>query len=152
MEATSTACDISTLRDVAQALEDLGFEAALDQDFAAVKVPAPSGKTFHAIFTIDELRNRLAITCEVAKYKEIAEDQLLTFLAAQSDANTRIAPFAFATISSFDDPARASAEEWIFVIIETLPLGDLSRSDLASVTEDLMAAMPEVEKVLSLVQ
>jgi hypothetical protein len=151
-EATLVMDNLQTLPHMALVLEDLGYEIGLQDDFVAIKVPVSQGNPLTAVLTIDDARSKAVITCEVARYKDVAEDKLPEFLAAQSDANTRIDPFAFATITDVDDPARESVDDWVFVLIDSLPLGDLSAKELESAMSDLVGAMPEVAQVMSLVK
>ena len=142
--------NIQTLPRIAEVVEDLGYEVGLQQDFVGVRIPVGEGEPFTAVLTIDEERRKLKITCRVARYGDIPEDRLADVLAAQSDANTRIDPFAFATLTNLDDPERADADDWLFVLIDSMPLGDLSAAELETAMSDLQRAMPEVKNVLEM--
>lgn len=142
--------NIQSMPRVAEVLEDLGYEVAEQQDFVAVKIPVADGEPYTAVVTLDEERRKLVITCQVARYGDIPEGRLPDLLAAQSDANTRIDPFAFATLTNLDDPDRADAGDWLFVLIDSMPLGDLSAAELEAAMSDLQRAMPEVDSVLEI--
>ena len=151
MEAAQTVSDkIQTLPQMAVVLEDLGYEVGQQEEFVAVKVPVAGGDPYTAVLTVDDDRQKVIITCQLARYGDIPEEKLLDFLAAQSDANTRIQPFAFATLTDLDDPDRADADEWLFVLIDSLSLGDLAASELEAAMADLHRAMPEVTGVLEI--
>ncbi|MCP5120536.1 MAG: hypothetical protein GY953_57820 [bacterium] len=142
--------NLQTLPQMAEALEDLGYEVGQQDDFVAVRVPVAGADPYTAVLTVDDERQKVIITCQLARYGDIAEDKLLDFLAAQSDANTRIQPFAFATLTNLDDPDRADADDWLFVLIDSLSLGDLADSELETAMADLQRAMPEVTGVLDI--
>lgn len=153
MEAAQTVNEnIRTLAEIATVLEDLGYEVGAQPDFVAVKVPGGDTTTYTAVVTVDEAREKVVVTCEIARYGDIPEDKLPDLLAAQSDANTRIDPFAFATLTNLDDPERADAADWLIVLIESLPLGDLAACEIESVMADLQRALPEVRQVMDLVK
>lgn len=142
--------NIQSLPEIAEVVENLGYEVGAQPEFIAVKIPVGTGEPYTAVLTIDEDRQKLVITCQVARYGDIPEDRLPDVLAAQSDANTRIDPFAFATLTNLDDPDRADADDWLFVLIDSMPLGDLSAAELEAVMADLQRAMPEVNNVMEI--
>ncbi len=151
MEAAHTVSEnIQTLQELAEAMEDLGYEVGRQEEFVAVKVPMGGDEPATAVLTVDDDRQKVVITCQLARYGDIPEEKLLDFLAAQSDANTRIEPFAFATLTNLDDPERADADDWLFVLIDSLSLGDLSTSELDAAMSDLHRAAPEVSNVLEI--
>lgn len=142
---------VSTLAEMAEVLEDGGYRVAAGEEFLAVKVPHGLKEPLHALLTIDEIRQKLVISCKVARYGEIPEAKLPAFQAALLDANTRIDPFAFATITDQDDPDLSSPADWVVVLIESLRLGDLSPEELTTAMEDLATTMPVVDELLAAV-
>ena len=141
--------NISSLAEMAGMLEDSGYEVAEGDGFLAVKVPHGAKPPAHALLTIDEIRGKLMISCRVARYGDIAADRLSAFQAALLDANTRIDPFAFATLTDRDDPDLVSPDDWIVVLIESICLGDLSANELRSAMADLTNALPTADDIMA---
>ncbi len=141
--------NVGSLSEMAELLEDGGFHVAMGDGFLAVKVQRADKEPAHALLTIDEIRNKLVISCRVARYGDIPEDRLPAFQAALLDANTRIDPFAFATITDQDDPDLDSPDEWIVVLIESLQLGDLCPDELMTAMQDLAQALPSADEIVS---
>lgn len=141
--------NVGSLSEMAEVLEDGGFHVAMGDGFLAVKVPRADKAPAHALLTIDEIRNKLVISCRVALYGDIPEEKLPAFQAALLDANTRIDPFAFATITDQDDPDLDSPDEWIVVLIESLRLGDLCPDELMTAMQDLGQALPTADEIVS---
>lgn len=146
-----TKTHVTTLAEMAEVLEDSGYHVAAGKGFLAVKVPHVSQPDAHALLTLDEIRNKLIISCRVAKYGDIAEAKLSAFQAALLDANIRIDPFAFATITDKEDPDLDSADEWVVMLIESLRMGDLSAEELTTAIEDLAHALPVADEILAAV-
>ncbi len=142
---------IHSLSEMADLLEDSGYHVAHGDQFLAVKVPHTGHEPKNALLTIDEIRNKLIISCRVARYGDIQEDRLAAFQAALLDANTRIDPFAFATITDQDDPDIGSEENWVVVLIESLLMGDLSPEELNTAMTDLAHALPVADELLAAV-
>jgi hypothetical protein len=140
---------IHSLSEMAEFLEDSGFHVAHGEQFLAVKVPHTGHEPKNALLTIDDIRNKLIISCRIARYGDIQPDRLPAFQAALLDANTRIDPFAFATITDQDDPDIGSADNWVVVLIESLPLGDLSPDELNTAMADLAHALPIADELLA---
>ncbi len=140
---------IHSLSEMADLLEDSGFHVAHGDQFLAVKVPHSGHEPKNALLTIDEIRNKLIISCRVARYGEIKADRLSAFQAALLDANTRIDPFAFATITDQDDPDIESSDDWVVVLIESMPMGDLSPEELNTAMADLAHALPIADELLA---
>jgi hypothetical protein len=139
---------IQSLDEMAAVLEDSGYHVAEGDQFLAVKVPNPGREPKNALLTIDEIRNKLIISCRVVRYGDIQEERLAAFQAALLDANTRIDPFAFATITDQDDPDIGDEANWVVVLIASMPLGDLSPDELNTAMADLAHALPIAEEVL----
>ena len=140
---------IHTLEEMAALLEDSGFHVAQGDQFLAVKVPHAGHEPKNALLTIDEIRNKLIISCRVARYGDIQENRLSAFQAALLDANTRIDPFAFATITDQDDPDIGSSDNWVVVLIESMPMGDISPDELNTAMTDLAHALPIADELLT---
>lgn len=147
----TTSENLSSLAEMAEVLEDSGYEVAQGDNFLAVKVPHGDKPPAHALLTIDEIRGKLMISSRVARYGDIAESRLSAFQAALLDANTRIDPFAFATLTDRDDPDLDSPDEWLVMLIESVSLGDLSAHELRTAMADLANALPAADEILAAV-
>ncbi len=147
----TTSENLSSLAEMAEVLEDSGYEVAQGDNFLAVKVPHGDKAPAHALLTIDEIRGKLMISSRVARYGDIAESRLSAFQAALLDANTRIDPFAFATLTDRDDPDLDSPDEWLVMLIESISLGDLSAHELRTAMADLANALPAADEILAAV-
>ena len=85
------------LAEVARDLESFGYEVDLQDEAVHTKVGGEQNP-FTVLLTIDKARNALVITCQLAKLGDIGEDSVPAFTIAALDANSRINPFAFATL------------------------------------------------------
>jgi hypothetical protein len=142
---------VRTFEDIANVLEDNGLAVAKGDQFLAVKVPHAGHEPKTALITIDEIRNKVILTCRVACYRDIAYDRIPAFQAAMLDANTRTDPFAFATIPDQDEPETDDPGNWSVVLLESLSLTDLSPEELIIAIEDLAHALPIADELLSAV-
>lgn len=142
---------IDTLEDMKSVLEDSGYEVALGDQFLALKVPHPGHEPKTALITLDDIRNKAVVTCRVAHYGDIPVERVAAFQAAMLDANTRIDPFAFATIADQEDADTDDPKDWSVVLIESVPLADLSSEELNIAIADLAHALPIADELLDAV-
>ncbi|MDZ7640217.1 MAG: hypothetical protein U5J83_18515 [Bryobacterales bacterium] len=140
---------LSSLAEMAEVLEDGGYYVAMGEGFLAAKVAHRNHPPANALLTIDEIRKKLVISCRVARYGDVPAERLPAFQAALLDANTRIDPFAFATITDQDDPDLDSPDEWIVVLIESMCISDLSTGELLTAMEDLTHALPTADDIMA---
>ena len=131
---------IRGLGDAAELLESSGYEVEFVDGTIRLKVGGMD-EPFLAVITADDAGSQLAISCQLAKWGDIAEDRLLDFAVACLDANTRIRPFAFATITASDEPGLDDDDEWPIVLTNSVPLGDLSPDELQAAMDSLWAAL-----------
>jgi hypothetical protein len=139
--------NIRTLSEVLEALQLLGYEASLGANSVAVKVGGLN-KPFNAVITHCVPSAHFQVTCPIAKLGEIPEAKIAAFAIGALDANNRIAPYAYALISSNDDPTLEDEAQWPIVLIDTLPIGDLSVQELGSSLRSLVAALVDSRDVL----
>jgi len=138
---------IHGLEQIAEALESGGYEIELADDTIRLKVGGMV-RPFVAVMRVNEAGSDLAISCQLAKLGDIAADHLLEFVVACLDANTRIRPYAFATITASDRPDLDDPEDWPVVITNSVPMGDLSTEELQSAMDSLWAALTSSADVL----
>ncbi|MEE9263180.1 MAG: hypothetical protein V3V11_01885, partial [Vicinamibacteria bacterium] len=79
---------------------------------------------------------------------DIPEDNISTFAVAALDANSRISPFAFATLTASDNPELDEPQQWPVVLTDSIPLGDLSPGELEAAMNSLWSALAESRDVL----
>jgi hypothetical protein len=140
--------NILTLSDVHESLTVLGYEATLSPNCVVVKVGGLS-KPFPAVITHNQMNRHFQFTCQLTKLGLIPEDKLAAFALAALDANSRIAPFAYALLTDSDDPKKDKPEDWQVVLTHSIPLGDFSRSELASAMESLLTALVDSGNVMN---
>lgn len=140
---------INTLEQVAEALGDLGYEA-IHENEAVRTVVGGSEAPFTAVLTTNADGSELVITCQLAKVGDIPEDKSETFAWACLDANTRVRPYSLATITAVDDENLDSDDEadYPIVLTDSVPLGDLSESELGSAMDNLWEALTAASLVL----
>lgn len=141
---------ISNLAEVHEALQDLAYPAELHPE-AVITWPIKRG-TFPVIVTINT-RSELVISCQIAKLGAIQEDRLTEFAFAALDANSRLSPFAISIITEADSPMPANKDEneeknYPIVLVDNIPLGDLSKDELRKAFESLHAALIGSREVL----
>ena len=142
-----TTKNIANLTQVAEALESAGYEAICHDGAVHTKVGGMQ-KPFTAVLTINADRNALVITCQLARLGDIPEDNISTFAVAALDANSRISPFAFATLTASDNPELDEPQQWPVVLTDSIPLGDLSPGELEAAMDSLWSALAESRDVL----
>lgn len=135
---------LSTLADIHAALTEQGRNVDLLDSSVAVAF----GSSEHPIVSVLTIEDEnLVITCQLAKFGEIPEDNLAAFALAALDANTRIHPYSVGYLSDTDGQ-EGSEDEWPIVLINSVPLGDLSNEELDSAMESLLAAITGVTDVI----
>ena len=139
--------NITNLTQVAEALELAGYEAACHEDAVYTKVGGTQSP-FTAVLTINLDRNALVITCQLAKLGDVPEENISAFAVAALDANSRISPFAFATLTASDNPELDQPQQWPVVLTDSIPLGDLSGGELEAAMNSLWSALAESRDVL----
>ena len=138
---------IDSLKKAHAELVKLGFEATLREDSVAVKVGG-SGQPFAAVITHDAEMGHFRFTCLLARLGEVGK-HLTKFCVAALDANSRIAPFAYALLTDSDDPSLDDEKMWPVVLTHAVPLGDLSSSEMESAMRSLVGALLDSRSVLS---
>ncbi len=130
---------IENLLHVAEALEELGYAVNSNEDAVHVAIGGTE-KPFVAVLTISE-RGELVVTSQIATLGDLNEDDIPTVQFGLLDANTRVRPFAFAIITSADNPDIADAADFPIVVTDSLPIGDLCKAELAAEMDGLLFAL-----------
>lgn len=139
---------IDSMENIASFLESEGYEFQEGDETLRVKIGG-SEHPFVAVITRTETGNALKITCQIAKLGMIEEEKIPQVFAACLDANTRILPYAFGLMTASDNPELDDEKEWPLVLIDSIPLGDLSREEFISSLESLWMALEASREVLS---
>ncbi len=140
--------DIRNLNDVTGVLEELGYDVKEGDNAVHVAVGG-SEKPFVAVLTIDQ-SDQLMITCKVAKLGDLREEEIPQVQFYLLDTNSRIMPFAFAIITASDDAEMEDAADYPIVLLDSMPLGDLSSHELASAMDSLLVAVDASGEALKL--
>jgi hypothetical protein len=140
---------IKTLKQIHETLVQLGYEASLKENSVALKVGGIE-QPFPAVITHNKLTEHFQITCMVATLGKVPESKLAAFALAALDANHRIVPYAYALISEASDPTHDKPEDWPVVLMDSLPIGDLSPEELSASMQSLVAALVDSRQVLGM--
>ncbi len=128
---------IETIPQMAEALEQLGYEVKTDDVSVMTKVGGEE-KPFPAVITLNDV-DEFVITCRMAKLGAVKE--LEKFLVTALDANTRILPYAIGLLTASDNAELDDEEEWPVVIVNSIPKCDLSLSEVESAMDSLLRAI-----------
>lgn len=139
MTPIETISNMNTLEDILSGLESLGYIGELQENAIAV-FPLGRDNRFPAVLTIDGEGNKVSITCQVATLGQFKEDDIPSLFAKALDENSIIAPYAYALLTSSDGEEN-DASGWPLVLIDSIPLGDFSLSELDSSISSLITAL-----------
>lgn len=130
---------IVKLEEISEVLENHGYDVKLHED-AIYTVVGGMRSPFVAVLTIKDGKE-LIITCQVARLGDLKEETLPQVQFTLLDLNTQIRPFAFGIITAADDPHIDKAEDYPIVLIDSLPLGDLSSDEITATMDSLLVAL-----------
>ncbi|MCH2205696.1 MAG: hypothetical protein MK132_07485 [Lentisphaerales bacterium] len=136
---------IKSVEQIAEVLGNNGYETQINENAVFTKIGG-SSQPYTAVLELSE--TQLTISCELAKLGDFEEDRVPELFAAALSANTVIDPFAFAIIDEADDDSITSPEEYSFILIDTVPVGDLSEEELSYSMDSLWKALTESASVL----
>jgi len=139
---------ISNLHQVAEALEDLGYDVKFTEEAVHIAIGGMDNP-FVAVLTINN-ENELVITCQLAKLGDLREDEVPAVQFSLLDTNTRIRPYAFGIISASDEPEYNDAADYPIVLTDSLPIGDLSLEELSASMDSLLLALESSGEALRL--
>lgn len=139
---------LDSLQQFADVLEANAYECKLNENSVQVKVGSKKNP-IAGVITIDEASNSMNITCRIARLGDIPEENVPQFMAACLDANTRILPYAFGLLTASDNVDLDDPKEWPIVLVDSIPLGDLSEEEFLSSMSDLWIALQASRDVLS---
>ncbi len=133
--------DIKTLADAEKVLAEHGYKPTLNEGSVTLPIGA-EGSPFPCIILIDE--TNLTISCEIDTWgnlqdrvsPEMKDDLYLAML----DLNTQTLPYAFAVLTDIDGEDE-DKDTWPVVLIDSMPVGDISEGELLESMRSLLAAL-----------
>jgi hypothetical protein len=133
--------EIQSLNDVERVLSSMGFEAKLNENNVFVKVGGKDSP-FPCVIVLDE--DNLTVSCEIATWgsmtDRITPDMKDDFFLSILDLNSQTLPYAFSVLTDVDgeDDDRSN---WPVVLIDSMPVGDISEEELLASMRSLNAAL-----------
>ncbi len=140
---------ISTLKKAHEVLLKLGFESVLNENSVAIRVGG-SDFPFTAVITHNASTEHFRITCLLSTLKKVKKESLFRFMFAALDANSRIAPFAYAILTERDDWEEDNENDWPVVLTHSIPIGDFSTGELESAMHSLVQALLDSANVVDI--
>lgn len=138
--------NIDNLARVSEVLEELGYNVKHSEDSVQIALGSTENP-FVAVLTVSN-SDELVFTCQVAKLGDLVEDEIPAVQFFLLDANTKIRPFAFGILTASDNAEYDEAENYPIVLTDSLPMGDLSVSELASEMDSLYFAIESGSEAL----
>jgi len=133
--------DIKTLADVERVLTGHGYTPILNESSVTLPVGAEDSP-FPCLIQMDD--TNLTISCQIDTWgslmdrvrPEMKDDLQLAIL----DLNTQTLPYAFSVLSDIDGEDE-DKDSWPFILIDSMPVGDISDSELLASMNSLLAAL-----------
>lgn len=133
--------NIKILADVEKVLAEHGYNPTLNESSVTLPIGA-EGSPFPCIILIDE--TNLTISCEIGTWGNLQErvspKMRDEFYLAMLDLNTQTLPYAFAVLTDIDGEDEDKST-WPVVLIDSMPVGDISENELLESLRSLLAAL-----------
>ncbi len=133
--------DVQILADVERILEAQGYKAQLNENNVMVHVGSETSP-FPCVIMMDD--TNLTISCEIATWgsmtERISPEMQEDFFLGMLDMNSQTLPYAFSVLTDIDGEGDERSS-WPVVLIDSLPVGDISESELLSAMTSLNAAL-----------
>ena len=133
--------DIKTLADVERVLEEKGYKSQLNENNVTVSVGSENAP-FPCVILIDE--TNLTISCEITTWgqmiERISSEMREEFFLSLLDMNSQTLPYAFSVLTDIDGEGEDKAS-WPVVLIDSVPVGDISEDELLASMRSLNAAL-----------
>jgi hypothetical protein len=84
----------------------------------------------------------------LATLGELREANMVEFMTAALDVNSRISPFAVSLLTERDDPTIDKPEEYVVTLVDTVPLGDFEQSELEYLMQSLLTALISCKEII----
>lgn len=125
--------NVTTIEEMAEVLQDAGFETEVNGDSVFTKIGVRS--PFPVVITLDSEEKEFEFDCQVALVSNVPESNQTAMLAALLKLNAEIQPFAFAI------PTEEDEDDAPIVLVDSIPIGDLSSREVIITMEKLQLAL-----------
>jgi hypothetical protein len=133
--------DIKTLVDVERILAEQGYAPQLNENSVSVPVGGDSAP-FPCVILMDD--TNLTISCEISTWGQmtsrISDEMKEDFFLSLLDMNSQTLPYAFSVLTDIDGEGEDKSE-WPVVLIDSMPVGDISEEELLASMRSLGAAL-----------
>lgn len=133
--------EIKNLVDIARVLEEQGYTPQSNENSVSVSVGSDAAP-FPCIILMDD--TNLTISCEISTWgqmiSKITEDMKEDFFLSLLDMNSQTLPYAFSVLTDIDGEGDDRAS-WPVVLIDSIPVGDISEEELLASMRSLSAAL-----------
>jgi hypothetical protein len=133
--------DIKILADVERVLAEHGYKPTLNEGSVTLPIGAESSP-FPCIILMDEVS--LTVSCEIDTWgslqKRVNAEMKDDLFLAMLDLNTQILPYAFGVLTDIDGED-GDESEFPVVLIDSMPVGDISESEILESMRSLLAAL-----------
>jgi len=141
--------DVANLVDVERVLESHGYNVTLNENSVMVSVGNEKAP-FPCVIVMDDVN--LTVSCEIATWgdmvKRIGPKESEDFFLSLLDMNSQILPYAFSVLTDIDGEDE-DRDEWPVVLIDSIPVGDISENELLSAMTSLNAALLTAKNLFS---
>tara|TARA_Y100000310_G_scaffold56232_1_gene51663 strand:+ start:56002 stop:56448 length:447 start_codon:yes stop_codon:yes gene_type:complete len=122
---------------ITETLESLGYTPEVQNDVITF-CTGGEGCPFTVAMMADEVD--VTITCQVAKKGDIADSKEIEFLWIAMDTNSMILPYSI-TLLSDSDGEESDENDWPIVLIDSVPVGNLSAEEVEYAVDKLNEAL-----------
>ena len=129
---------LKSLTSIAQTLEAAGYTTTRDDDAVFVEL-RHEAQVRPAVLELED--GALHVTCQLAKLSDFDQDQLSLVAVNALAANVEMLPYAFAIIKPADGADAAAVADSPLVLINSVPVEDLSEDELLWDIQRLQSAL-----------
>lgn len=133
--------DIKSIVDVERILAEQGYKVQMNENSVTISVGSDAAP-FPCLILMDE--TDLTVVCEVMTYgqlmERIAPDMREDFYMTLLDMNSQTKPYSFSILSDIDGEGD-ERDQWPLVLINSIPVGDISQDELLAAMRGLSAAL-----------
>jgi len=144
--------NIKSSSEVIEVLTSMGYEPeAID---IGVRFKIGSSEAAFPVVVYINGGDEMIINCEVATWGEISKNIDVAakddFFLGMLDINSQILPYSIAVISDIDGE-EDNKDSWPVVLIDSMPLGDLSENEFRASIESLIKALYTAKDLFSVI-
>jgi hypothetical protein len=136
---------INSISQAAVVLSENQYAATDKGDFVSVLMGNRTNPV-QAIVTIVE--KEMFIVCELAKVGNIRSKDFNKATLTMLCNNNAVLPYGFDIETGSDNRKKDKAEDWPIVLINSVPLGDLSKDELLTAFDKLSSALVTAAKII----